>query len=220
MHDAVADGRAQYLLDKNMAEITENLVSCETDLSNQITDISKKLSVIKHEVREDFSDLAGLMRDKVLASENEVRGDVSELGRVVMDKLSYTLRELEDTIELRASDLHSDIDSGSKNLEDAIDGIAVVIKEDIADRCNDLHSDIDIIHKHLENDIRKVPDSVRDLLREDITNLKVAVQTCVNGLRQESKLDRAERDTLTKSVNEFREKFDYYSRAWTACMRT
>lgn len=178
----------EYLLDKNMAEITDNLVSCETELSNQMTDIYRKLS----------------------SSEKEIRADVSELNNAVLDKLSYTLRELEDTIEFRASDLHSD--AGSKHLEDVLDGIASVIKEDISVHCGDIHSDIDIVHRRLENDLRKVPDSVRDLLREDITNLKVAVQTCVNGLRQESKLDRSEREVLAKSVTEFREKLEYYSK--------
>jgi hypothetical protein len=198
----------EYLLDKSTAEITDNLVSCETELSNQMTDISKKLSIAKHDIREDLTDLAGLVRDKMASGENEIRGDVSELGRVMLDQLSYTLRELEDTIELRASDIHSDIDAGSKHIEDIIDGAAAVLKEDIAVRCNDIHSDIDIIHRRLEEDLSKVPDSVRDLLREDITNLKVAVQTCVNGLRQESKLDRAERDALAKDLDTLTKRVD------------
>lgn len=200
----------EYLLDKSTAEITDNLVSCETELSNQMTDISKKLSAVKHDIREDLTDLAGLVRDKMSSSENEIRGDVSELGRTMLDQLSYTLRELEDTIELRASDIHSDVDAGSKHLEDVLDGVAAVIKEDIAVRCNDIHSDIDIIHRRLEEDLGKVPDSVRDLLREDITNLKVAVQTCVNGLRQESKLDRAERDALSKNVDTLTKRVDKF----------
>jgi CII-binding regulator of phage lambda lysogenization HflD len=157
----------------------------------RVSDVESLLNIRTHDITADLENIP-----------NQVRSELEELFTHLEETVADESANLAEAFGERADELTHDLDVIHTQLKTKIEDESTRLVEEIITRASDIHSDLDVIHKRLEVDVQQVPERVTELVRGELTNLKVAVQTCVGGLRQESRLDRAEREALAKDVRE------------------